>query len=58
MHELNSLTDLPHNTDARLLCEQKIFADGAIKQLTAVYTATFIVKHYCTAELLLLDVNL
>jgi len=43
MNELNSFTDLPHDTDASFLCQQKVFADCSIKQLAAVYTATAMV---------------
>ena len=46
MNELDRFTDLSHDADARLLCQQKVFADGAIKQLAAVYTAPAITITY------------
>ena len=41
MNELNSLTNLSHDTDASFLRQQEIFADRSIEQLTAVYTTAY-----------------
>jgi len=40
MNELDSFTNLSHDADASFLRQQKVFGDGSVEQLTAIYTAT------------------